>query len=165
MKREYALSLFTYKQGFLYWKVTPNGRAQAGERAGCYTARYAQVGIDGKKYRLHRIIFLMHHGYLPKIVDHIDGNRWNNRIENLREASSFQNVHNAKNRAQSSSKYKGVSYEPERKLWRASICCKGVKHRIGRFKNEKDAARAYDDYARKLQGEYARPNFPTRRPK
>jgi len=51
--------------------------------------RYLRVCIDGKPQALHRMIFLYHHGYLPKVTDHIDGNRLNNRIENLRDVSQL----------------------------------------------------------------------------
>ena len=75
--------LFEYVDGTLVRKVTTGSKAQAGMTAGFLDGKYRRVGINGKEYRTHRLVFLMHHGYLPKQVDHIDNNSLNNRIENL----------------------------------------------------------------------------------
>jgi len=70
--------------------------------------QYARVVIDSKPYAMHRMIFLWHHGYLPKVTDHIDGDKTNNRIENLREVTYQQNSFNKKRDCISRSPYKGV---------------------------------------------------------
>ena len=92
MTQEYALSLFEYIDGKLFWKVNRK-RAIKGNEAGCIKGKgYKYVCVDGVSHRVHRLIFLMHHGYTPPIIDHEDDNRLNNRIENLQELSNSENT-------------------------------------------------------------------------
>ena len=82
--------LFGYKNGQLIWRVS-KGRARGGNIAGttCPIHGYTIVQVDNKQYKSHRLIWLWHNGYFPENnLDHIDQNRANNKIENLREASS-----------------------------------------------------------------------------
>jgi len=113
---------------------------------------------------MHRAIWEYHHGSIPKgkQIDHINGNRLDNRLENLRLVTRHQNMFNAckkKYRADTppSSEYKGVSWDKSRDRWVTRIT--GIKTFIGRFDSEEEAARAYDAVARE-RGEYARLNFP-----
>lgn len=138
-----------------------NGRA---EEAGTISSRgYIQVSItiDGKQNKLysHRIIYFIHHGDLPEFLDHIDGDRLNNRIENLRSATKQENNRNSKPRKNSSSKYLGVSWNKARQKWVAEIRINEKKKHLGLFTDEKDAALAYDEAARKYFGEFANPNL------
>jgi len=93
--QETALKTFQYADGSLYWKDARQ-KVKAGSKAGYLnpSTGYEVVFIDCKRYRTHRVIYLMFHGYLPKEIDHIDGDKTNNRIENLREASRTQNEFN-----------------------------------------------------------------------
>ena len=97
-------------------------------------------------------------------TDHANGNPSDNRRENLRNASDSQNNQNAsKYRGQLTSQYKGVSFRKDRGTWLATISLgKKPAWKIGTFKTEIDAAKAYDDEARKHFGEFARLNFPDR---
>ena len=74
--QERLKELFDYQDGQLTWKVK-KARANKGDIAGCNAEAsgimYRQTKIDGKQYRVHCLVFLLHHGYLPKQVDHIDG--------------------------------------------------------------------------------------------
>jgi hypothetical protein len=93
-------------------------------------------------------------------VDHINLNGLDNRKANLRLATKTQNSQNVpKTRRKTSSKYKGVSYQTRDRVWRAKIKIKRRDKHLGSFKNEIDAAKAYDRAARKYFGEFARPNF------
>ena len=104
-----ANELFEYIDGKLYWKITKY-RAKKGNEAGCIKAKgYKYVSIDGVQYRVHRVIYLMYHGYLSPIIDHHDDNRLNNRISNLKEISNSENLLKAPVRKTNSTGYKGIN--------------------------------------------------------
>lgn len=115
-------------------------------------------GKNTKLIYLHR--FLMNHPR-SKIIDHKDGNKLNNQISNLRFCSIAQNGANSKKRKKTTSKFKGVSWNGPRNKWRAVIGFKNKYIYLGRFEKEIDAAKAYDNAAKKHFKEFARPNFAT----
>jgi len=116
--KEYLNDLFIYKEGKLFWKRSPARRIKVGTEACSLSGNgYLRVAIKQIHYPLHRIIFMMHHGYLPKYVDHIDGNPLNNCIDNLREATQTQNLYNAKKRKDNSSGLKGISWVKRLNKW------------------------------------------------
>jgi hypothetical protein len=89
-------NLFTYKDGWLYWRVATKGTS-VGDKAGNKKGSgYWQVCVDGKWYQLHRVIWEMFNGQIPENleVDHEDRNTDNNLINNLRLATRSQNAFN-----------------------------------------------------------------------
>ena len=122
---------------------------------------YAATSIGGRKDKkllfLHRLIT----GNPPegKFVDHIDGNRLNCSRSNLRFVTPTQNLHNMTAHQNTSSRFKGVSWDSSRELWAANIQCDKTPIRLGRFASELDAARAYNTAAVHYFGEYARLNI------
>ena len=83
--------LFFYDdlEGLLRWKNPRAPWIKYGDVVGCTRSdRYVVTRINKKTYLLHRLVYLYHHGYIPKLIDHIDQNPSNNRIENLRESES-----------------------------------------------------------------------------
>lgn len=123
--------------------------------------RYLGI-VDGKqsqiKEYMHRIIL----GDVgDNHVDHINGDRLDNRKENLRLCTHAENCRNSKKRNNKSSKYKGVSRSLKRNLskpWTAQITINGGNRFLGRYAEEIEAAAAYNEAARKLFGEFAKLN-------
>jgi len=90
--------------------------------------------IHDKRYQAHRVIWAMFHGEWPmNQIDHINGDRSDNRILNLREADFFQNSQNAKIRRDNTSGYPGVTFSKDRNQWTARICINGKKIYLGYF--------------------------------
>lgn len=114
------------------------------------------TGKHGKKESMHRFIL----GAKPgEIVDHINGDGLDNRRCNLRLCTTAQNIRNSKIYSRkATSKYKGV-YKDRHGRIRAQIMCAGHKINLGTFPDELSAAHCYDDNARRLFGDFARPNF------
>jgi hypothetical protein len=113
------------------------------------------LSYNGIEYNflVHRVIFFLHYNYFPKYVDHKNGNRLDNRIENLRECSLSQNQQNRTKSMNCSSIYKGVSNKSNK--WQARI----KQFYIGLFNTELEAAIAYDEVAKRLFGDFAKTNF------
>lgn len=92
-------------------------------------------------------------------TDHINGDRLDNRKENLRICTRVQNFQNMKMHIDNTSGFKGVSWDSEREKWISQIFTGGHTKFLGRFEDSEKAARVYDDAARKYFGEFARTNF------
>lgn len=125
-----------------------------------YPSRSQNMGkINGKvkikTFKMHRDI--MHHHDRAENIDHIDGNKLDNRKVNLRPATHSQNSMNKKPQANAKSKYKGVSWRGDGR-WRARIMANGRSRHIGNFTSEVEAARAYNIAALIEHGEFARLN-------
>ena len=147
---------FDYSEGELYWKRKPSPKIKVGERAGCINSiGYRQVVINKKQYYEHRLIFLMKKGFMPRYIDHKDGNPLNNKIENLRACTDSQNQYNKKISNKNTSGIKGVSWCKKNKTWKAQISSKGVKYNLGYFKSIKDAERVVKNKREELHGEFA----------
>ena len=153
--------LFEYDKetGNLIWKIKPSSRGhsvKAGDIAGTLKSHgYLCVGINYNSYRAHRLIFLMHKGYLPKTVDHINGDKLDNRIENLRAATVGQNQHNRKTNANNTSGYKGVCWNKAQKKWTARITLERKNIHLGYFANVEEAAEVVRKAREELHGSFA----------
>ena len=159
MKNLRLNDLFEYREGKLYWKSKPSKTCniKIGDEAGYKNAQdYMAVGLYGRKYKNHRIIFFMHHGYVPDEVDHIDGNTLNNKIENLRAANHAENMFNKKSYVNSTSGIKGVSWHKAAKKWYVQIRS-NQKHLFQGLFNDLELAELVAIEARnKYHGKFAR---------
>ena len=154
--------LFTYSDGSLYWKVSPSRKVRAGDLAGSMGKDYWRVGYKGRTCLFaHKIVWELHHGPIPDglQVDHINRDKLDNRVENLRLATVAQNNHNS-SRAGGKSRYKGV-YKAgwSEYKWFAKLTIDGGQLYFGTYDTEEGAARAIDKAYLDHHGEYATPNF------
>jgi hypothetical protein len=116
--------------------------------------------VLGFGYRAHRVARAIAFGAWPTAeVDHIDRDRVNNRLSNLRGADRRENNRNTRSRAGASSQYLGVAWRKSAAKWVAQIQTDGRKKFLGQFADEAEAARAYDAAARMRYGAYANLNF------
>lgn len=125
-----------------------------------YARRRVPVGKAKKQtlVYMHREVIQVPGGM---VTDHINHDGMDNREANLRAATRAQNLCNRKKFANSSSsKYKGVSWVKRVRKWQACITLKNKKIFLGYFRDEIEAARAYDRAARKYHAEFACLNFP-----
>jgi len=121
-------ALFTYNNNStLIYNYNPSRCTVAGSTAGCLNKKlgYYVVKINNKSYRLHRVIYLYHKGYVPSIVDHINRIKTDNRIENLREVNASQSSHNVSVRKDSVTGIKGIGYHTLKGRWQANVTIKG----------------------------------------
>jgi len=98
------------------------------------------------------------------LVDHRNCYGLDNRMENLRFATATENSYNRRKKSNASSRFKGVTLNKRNNKWYARIKYKGKQIWLGSFVSEIDAARAYDEAAKKYHKEFARLNFPERSP-
>lgn len=105
---------------------------------------YLTCWVDGKSYLMHRLVWIYFHGFIPlkREIDHIDGNRSNNKIENLRLVTRGENNKNSRLYSNNTSGTAGVSFDKRRKRWRAriNVCSKVIC--LGDFDKKSDAVRA-----------------------
>lgn len=146
--------------GNLTWKERGFGRRKSGAAGWfCNHHKYFNVEVGGKGFKLHRVAWFLHYGDWPKgQIDHINGDRGDNRIENLREVTHLQNMWNKPSYKGRTSNFKGVSYRKDLGKWRAVIQKDGKSISIGHFESELEAALAYNYKAEELFGVYARFN-------
>lgn len=130
------------------WRISSTG----------YVVRGTSVNKRCKTLRLHRVLLIAQKG---QVIDHINGEKLDNRKSNLRVVTTTQNAWNQKLRTDSTSGYKGVSWIKARSKWRVEIKKDYQGMHLGYFDNPHDAARMYNFWALDMFGEYARLNVIT----
>lgn len=151
--------LFDYdrKTGCLTWRVRKRNSIHIGDVAGSADAHgYICVMIDGRSHKAHRLIWLWLHGKWPTTqIDHINGNRSDNREANLRLADNFQNSANRLRQKNNTSGYKGVSLHRKTGKWQASVRLGGELKYLGLFASASEAHAAYVRATRQYHGAFA----------
>lgn len=145
LTQTYLHSVFKYENGQLYWIGKRRG-AQKNKPIGCKVGEgYVGCMLDGKHYLIHRLIYLYVNGYMPIYdIDHINGNRSDNRIENLRPVTKQGNQQNIR-KAYTTSKsgLLGAFYSKKHKNWFSRICVNKKSKWLGNFKTPDEAHQAY----------------------
>ena len=152
---------FIYCDGEIYWKERPRDEFMSdkshaatnsnfsGKLAGSIVSSehsvtsYRQLVLNGSTHKCHRVIWEMHKGSIPAglIVDHIDGNGLNNRIENLRLVNASDSARNCPLPKHSSTGVIGVGWHSAAKRWQARIYDQGKRIDLGRYEKIEDAIR------------------------
>lgn len=157
LTQERVRELFDYnpETGDLIRRVSKANRP-AGSVAGSVNARgHVNIQVDGKLYAAHQLVFLYHHGWLPQEIDHENRVKTDNRIGNLRPATSSQNKGNIELLRNNSSGYRGVSRNARSGKWHAQIKIHGKQTYLGRADTPEQAAVIYNQAAREHFGEFA----------
>jgi hypothetical protein len=158
INQNYLNHLFEYKNGELFWKnPILRSKMKPGDRAGTLKkdGRLA-ITIHSKIFSVHRLIFLMHHNWLPKEIDHIDCNPTNNNIENLRPATRSENSSNRGLMANNTSGIKGVTWHRTSNKWEASCQVNKKRVKIGYFEELSEAEKVVKSFREQHHGAYAR---------
>ncbi len=150
---------YTPETGSLVWRARSAGMFLSGKQSAAHNAaiwngkfagkplevsgRYARASIFGRRYYAHRIAWAMFYGAWPeREIDHINGNKHDNRIANLREVTTQENSRNIPVKSNNSSGALGVRWRAHANAWEAYICIDRKYRHIGYFKAKADAIAA-----------------------
>jgi len=151
--------LFKYNKetGDFIRKVKTAIATSVGEKAGYKNKQgYVQMRIQGKTYQAHALAWLYMFGEIPTLIDHIDGNRSNNAITNLRIADRSINGFNREKKSESSSVFKGVLWSKRLQKWFVQIKVDGKQKYCGSYSSIEEAIRVAKEMRRQYHAEFAR---------
>jgi hypothetical protein len=162
--REWPIEMFTDGKQSAEHKRNKLNSTIAGKRA--FRAKHGTIANNGSQYRhglilrrsflAHRVAWVLHYGEWPaKNIDHINGDRGDNRIGNLRLADHHENLWNVGKHPNNTSGYKGVGWSASNNAWKARIAVKGKRIFLGHFKDKQEAYDAYCAAAEKYHGAFA----------
>lgn len=151
--QEYLHQIFDYDKetGYLIWKINKDPFKCKGKIAGSVDSiGYRIIVIDGVNYKSHRVVWLYHNGCWPEDqIDHINRNKDDNRIENLRECSTKENCQNRKKQRNNTSGHTGVNWSKSCNKWRVEICVNRKGKYLGLYENLEEAIQIYKEAKRK----------------
>ena len=143
--------------GIFTWKKKLSKRISIGGVAGSIRKdNYLEIRIDTVINLAHRLAWLYVYGYFPDCIDHVNLNRSDNRISNLRESTMSQNASNCIIRSSNTSGYKGVSWNKKKKKWRAYITFNKKRIELGHFSDPLQAHQEYCSASKNLHKEFGR---------
>lgn len=158
LERLRELLEYSPETGVFVWKIKRK-KVNPGDIAGTIKSNgYRNITINRHEYGAHRLAWLYVHGKFPaRYIDHINRNKQDNRLVNLREATPQQNTHNRRGDKNSKTGIKGVYFKPKnaRRCFESWIMCSGKQHYLGRFKTAEEASVAYQAAATTLHGKFA----------
>ena len=155
-----ALTVFAARAAIDYRPETGEFiRRSTGLPCDCdHTQGYKTVMVEGKSYLAHRLAWFLVNGEWPADqLDHIDRDRANNRLSNLRPCTNQQNCWNMQ-RQPGSSGVRGVHWDRQKCLWMATMRVEGKTKYLGRFKDIEDAAAAYSQAEKRHRGDFLEVN-------
>lgn len=114
---------------------------------------YKFINIEGIVHRAHHLVWLFEHGSIPAMIDHLDGNGLNNKIDNLRELSMSDNIRKARIQVNNTSGYKGVSFRKDTGKWTARTKIDGKYVSLGSFCTKEEAFEIYSQKVLEIAGE------------
>tara|TARA_R110000868_G_scaffold316599_1_gene577491 strand:- start:56 stop:559 length:504 start_codon:yes stop_codon:yes gene_type:complete len=158
LTQEEAHCLFEYKDGMLLWKEMVTNRTEnlVNSIAGyIHKHGYRIISAKGYQYKAHRLMFLYHHGYMPEFIDHINGIKDDNRIENLRAATKAQNNQNRCAQKNNGFGIKGVSKLKNSPNWRCRISYNNKLHELGGFESKELATEFIELWREIVHGAFA----------
>lgn len=157
-KLKYFLS-YDPETGVFKWANSPNYNIKSGDTARNITVKgYARIRLNKKHFFLHRVAWFFYYGSWPDcLIDHINGDRADNRISNLREASFSENARSKGIQKNNKTGYKGISKVKGcySRFSARIVLPSGLKY-IGSYKSEEEAHAAYIAEAQKHFGEFWR---------
>ena len=145
-------TIFVYRDGKLFWRDRPMD--EAGSVRWVKNSQYKQIRYKQKNYLIHRLVYLYHYGFLPKIVDHINRNSVDNRIENLRAATHGSNNQNAKAKCNTSG-FKNVHWNKNKNKWRVLMNVNGKSKFFGYYEDVELADLVATEARNKYHGKFA----------
>ena len=135
-----------------FWCGNASGRDDAGR---VNDNGYLEISIENERYKAHRLAWLLHHGSDPDgFIDHIDGDKLNNKASNLRLATKSQNMMNRPEQKNNKLGIKGVHFDKRNDKFVAQICRDGKRVFLGRFSTANEAKGAYESAAESLHLEF-----------
>ena len=151
--------LFSYRDGKLFWNKTVSNK-KAGSRAGKLNKQrgYRYVGYRGRHYLEHRVIYKLVHGHCPRYLDHVNRNRSDNRIENLRQTTHSANHYNKQKVANKTSEEKGVCFDKRTGKWMAYLTVSRCNIHLGYYQHEKEAIKVRRQVYKEWTGEENEPS-------
>jgi len=158
--QEELKSLLSYDKntGLFKWIKTVSATGIKHSNAGCLSPiGYIYIGINRKSYKAHRLAWLYVYGYIPKNqIDHINGNKADNRLCNLREVTTYQNALNQKLAKNNTSGIKGISLCKKTNKWNVRITINGIRKSLGCFDDIELAELVIKEARDLYHGEFAR---------
>lgn len=150
ISKELLSDIFEYKDGLLFYKSTDT-------EAICLDNKgYKRAKVNGVMYMVHRLVYMMHHGNLPKFLDHIDCDRTNNRIENLRPATPSENNRNRSISNRNKSGVKGIFWAAPNKKWKVQCTVNYKQHHLGYFSDIEEAKTVLHKFRAKNHLDFAK---------
>jgi hypothetical protein len=145
---------YDQETGIFTWKLPTSDRLKAGKVAGVLRGghKYPRITVDYQTHGAHRLAWLHVHGVWPSgEIDHVNGDRSDNRIANLRDVPSFVNMQNQRRaHSRSASGLLGAWFDKRTGRWAASISVRGKRRFLGRFSTAEDAHAAYVEAKRRM---------------